>query len=65
VANQTASANFRYFEALSAAGIYYLAMTTVFMIIQFQIERWAGRRSRPTSWTQRLLGMTADATQIR
>ena len=65
VANQTASANFRYFEALSAAGIYYLAMTTVFMIIQFQNERWAGRRSRPTSWTQRLLGMTADATQIR
>jgi polar amino acid transport system permease protein len=65
VANQTASANFRYFEALSAAGIYYLAMTTVFMIIQFQIERWAGRRSRPTSWTQRLLGMTAYATQIR
>jgi len=65
VANQTASANFRYFEALSAAGIYYLAMTTVFMIIQFQIERWAGRRSRPASWTQRLLGMTADATQIR
>jgi polar amino acid transport system permease protein len=65
VANQTASANFRYFEALSAAGIYYLAMTTVFMFIQFQIERWAGRRSRATSWTQRLLGMTADATRIR
>ena len=25
VANQTASADFRYFEALTAAGIYYLA----------------------------------------
>ena len=31
VANQTASADFRYFEALTAAGIYYLAMTTAFM----------------------------------
>ena len=31
VANQIASANFRYFEALTAAGIYYLTMTTVFM----------------------------------
>jgi polar amino acid transport system permease protein len=65
VANQTASASFRYFEALSAAGVYYLAMTTVFMAIQFRIERWAGRRTRATSWTQRLLGMTADAARIR
>lgn len=39
VANQTASATFRYFEALSAAGIYYLALTTVFMIGQFWMER--------------------------
>jgi polar amino acid transport system permease protein len=67
VANQTASASFHYFEALSAAGIYYLVMTTLFMFIQFRIERWAGRRQRvkPTTWTQRLLGMTADAGRIR
>lgn len=39
VANQTASATFRYFEALSAAGIYYLALTTVFMIGQYWMER--------------------------
>ena len=31
VANQTAASNFRYFEALTAAGIYYLALTTLFM----------------------------------
>jgi polar amino acid transport system permease protein len=34
IANQTASANFRYLEALSAAGIYYLALTTLFMLFQ-------------------------------
>jgi len=39
VANQTASANFRYFEALSAAGIYYLLLTTIFMIGQYWMER--------------------------
>jgi polar amino acid transport system permease protein len=38
VANQAASADFRYFEALTAAGIYYLAMTTVFMGLQIFME---------------------------
>ena len=33
VANQAASADFRYFEALTAAGIYYLVMTTAFMAL--------------------------------
>jgi polar amino acid transport system permease protein len=37
-ADQAASSNFRYFEALSAAGIYYLFLTTVFMIVQNRIE---------------------------
>ena len=41
VANQTASANFRYLEALSAAGIYYLLFTTLFMVLQARIEDWA------------------------
>jgi polar amino acid transport system permease protein len=39
VADQTASGNFRYIETLAAAGIYYLALTTVFMLIQSTIER--------------------------
>ena len=38
-ADQAASANFRYFEALSAAGIYYLILTTFFMSVQAWIER--------------------------
>jgi polar amino acid transport system permease protein len=61
VANQTASANFRYLQALGAAGIYYLLLTTLFMAVQGRIERWANRRGRrattpPPSLTQRLLG---------
>lgn len=67
VANQTASANFRYLEALSAAGIYYLALTTVFMVAQALIEgvmRRRGRRSTLTL-TQRMLGATADAGRVR
>lgn len=46
VANQAASSNFLYLEALTAAGIYYLFFTTVFMYIQGHIEFWArgGRR---------------------
>ncbi|MGA0564395.1 amino acid ABC transporter permease [Ancylobacter sp. VNQ12] len=39
VANQTASASFRYLEALTAAGIYYLALTTIFMVLQAMMER--------------------------
>jgi polar amino acid transport system permease protein len=46
IADQAASSNFRYLEALSAAGIYYLALTTVFMTVQGRIE-WALRRDRP------------------
>lgn len=65
VANQAASANFRYLEALTAAGIFYLAMTTVFMLIQARLERWIGARrdagAKPRTWTQRLLGMTANS----
>ncbi len=46
VANQTASANFRYLEALSAAGIYYLAMTTLLMMGQAAVEARLRRRRR-------------------
>ena len=51
VADQTASGNFRYIETLVAAGIYYLALTTVFMLIQSMIERSFRRRpgARPAA----------------
>jgi polar amino acid transport system permease protein len=64
VANQIASANFRYFEALSAAGIYYLALTTAFMALQMLLERSLDPRrrqkTRPFSLTERLLGSTVE-----
>jgi polar amino acid transport system permease protein len=43
-ADQTASMNFRYLETLTTAGIYYLAMTTILMVIQAFIERACSRR---------------------
>jgi polar amino acid transport system permease protein len=46
VANQTAASSFRYLEALSAAGIYYLAITSAFMLLQHLSERWADPKSR-------------------
>ena len=46
VADQTASGSFRYMETLTAAGIYYLALTTVFMAGQALVERALGRRRR-------------------
>jgi polar amino acid transport system permease protein len=59
VANQTASSNFKYFEALTAAGIYYLGLTTIFMILQSLLERSLDPKSRArmrnTSLTERLL----------
>lgn len=61
VADQTASANFRYLESLTAAAIYYLIMTTLFMLIQQLIEqRFKTQRSQeaPRSWSQRFLRMT-------
>jgi polar amino acid transport system permease protein len=45
VASQAASSNFRYLEALSAAGIYYLALTTMFMAVQSRIEQAFGSGS--------------------
>jgi polar amino acid transport system permease protein len=43
-ADQTASMNFRYLETLTVAGIYYLAMTTILMVIQVFIERACQKR---------------------
>jgi len=51
---QAASATFRYLEALSAAGVYYLAFTSVLMALQHLLERRFGRPDRlPT-------GLAAD-----
>ncbi|MBV9828746.1 MAG: amino acid ABC transporter permease [Alphaproteobacteria bacterium] len=44
IADQTASMNFRFLETLTVAGLYYLAMTTVLMIIQGFIEQLCQRR---------------------
>jgi polar amino acid transport system permease protein len=66
VANQTASASFRYFEALTAAGIYYLALTTIFMAGQFLLERSLDpkrgrRKAAPAPLIERLTHMTETA----
>jgi polar amino acid transport system permease protein len=68
VANQAASSDFRYLEALSAAGIYYLAMTTAFMGVQVIIETALDpkkrQRRRRISLTERMLG-TAESFAVR
>lgn len=46
VANQAASTSFKYLEALSAAGLYYLALTTIFMLIQNRVEWWSDPKNR-------------------
>lgn len=67
VANQAASSNFRYLEALSAAGIYYLGMTTVFMLLQALLEARLRRRGRGRGLglTKLMLGATADQGRVR
>ncbi len=70
VANQTASANFRYLEALGAAGLWYLLFTTIFMAFQARIEHWAGPQRRSVKgqagFAQRLLGFgTGRQQQLR
>jgi len=64
VANQTASSNFKYFEALTAAGIYYLALTSIFMGFQYLLERALDRKRprgkrRSVSLMARLAALTA------
>ena len=62
LANQTASRNFRYLEALTAAGIYYLVLTTAFMLIQARIEGWARGRRRTRNAARPIpLAALADA----
>lgn len=54
VANQAASASFRYFEALCAAGIYYLLLTSLFMIFQSWLEGVLDPRQRRSKSQKRL-----------
>jgi polar amino acid transport system permease protein len=68
VANQTASANFRYLEALTAAGIYYLGMTTLLMAGQHFVERALRARDRapaPEDGRAPMLLAPADAGTVR
>jgi polar amino acid transport system permease protein len=53
-AEQSASGTFRYLEALSAAGVYYLAFTTMLMSLQRVLERRLGRAEGLVA------GLTAD-----
>jgi polar amino acid transport system permease protein len=70
VASQTASANFRYLEALTAAGIYYLALTTVFMAGQAVLEATTQHRSKKAAgvWWKgwgRMLLATSESGGVR
>jgi polar amino acid transport system permease protein len=59
VASQAASSNFRYVEALSAAGVYYLGLTTLLMVAQALVERALLRRNRRRSFLAMILGAGA------
>lgn len=66
VANQAASSNFRYLEALMAAGAYYLFFTTVFMFVQKHIEIWAkGGRKRAQRGKKNNTLEAAERTEVR
>lgn len=65
VANQTASANFRYFEALSAAGIYYLALTTIFMVFQSALERALDPKRGRRGGVRKPLRLIAPKSEIQ
>jgi polar amino acid transport system permease protein len=59
IASQAASSNFRYVEALSAAGVYYLGLTTLLMVAQALVERALLRRNRRRSFFAMILGAGA------
>jgi len=66
MADQTASMNFRYLETLTTAGVYYLAMTTVLMVIQVFIEQACQRRrGGALKWSGLKLFSPADLGMVR
>ncbi|MBV8778931.1 MAG: amino acid ABC transporter permease [Alphaproteobacteria bacterium] len=65
-ADQTASMNFRYLETLTSAGIYYLAMTSILMVIQVLVERACSRhRGRSTKPSRVKLFSSANLGLVR
>jgi polar amino acid transport system permease protein len=64
-ADQTASLNFRYLETLTAAGIYYLVLTTLFMGIQALIERAYLRRPSRSAPAKFKLPSLSDLGMVR
>jgi polar amino acid transport system permease protein len=63
VADQSASYNFRYLEALSAAAIYYLVLTNLFMAVQRRVERLLERR--PADASERRAPLRLGAASMR
>jgi polar amino acid transport system permease protein len=61
VSSQAASSNFRYIEALSAAGLYYLALTTLFMAVQSRIEQALGNTDENRHRSVRFERLTEQA----
>jgi polar amino acid transport system permease protein len=51
IADQAAASNFRYLEALAAAGIYYLLLTSLFTAAQHWIERLLDKEERTAAAT--------------
>jgi polar amino acid transport system permease protein len=64
-AEQGYSVTFKPVEYFAAVAFWYLVLTTVWGLIQVQIERKLGASDRPEveTWTQRLFGSTAYAGQ--
>ncbi len=63
VAEQAASGTFRYLETLSAAAIYYLAFTTVFMAAQHWLENRLKRRRRTSRAAVAAFDQPAEASR--
>ena len=57
-ANLIYSVNFKYMELLMVAGVWYLAIVTVFSILQAELERYLapGERNRPQTIFSRVMG---------
>lgn len=66
-AEQGYSVTFKPVEYFIAVAFWYLVLTTIWGLIQVQIERKLGASDRPEdeTWTQRLLGIQASARGAR
>lgn len=64
VADQSASGNFRYLETLSAAAVYYLVFTTLFMAVQHWLERHLSPDTSRVPPRRAALAMQASAPEM-